>query len=536
MKPKNKLSKTLSSWRPSLTALLSAALIVLSAAPFHLYGLISIALLPTLLVMDRAPSLKAKLREAFWLGFFVSIGAFYWVAYVLNSFGGIPWPLAGVLLVLFACFAEPQFVLFALARFYIKKRLKPAVFPAIAAFAYVAIDTIVPKLFTDTLGHVFQTQSALVQVADLGGPTLLTFLILFWAESLVASMKRVRASLVAAVLLLVLATVYGENRRKEVTAIIEHQAKRVQVAGIQANIGDFEKLAAEQGVRGAADTVLANFQDLSTESLKLSPPPDLVIWPETTYPSTFGKPETQSEHARDMRLVDYIQSKQKPFIFGGYDRDDRHDYNAVFIVDSGSAPGDPLRTQVYRKHVLLWFGEYMPGSEIFPQLRKWFPQVANFGNGPGSEVFSVRLKNARVPELKISPVICYEALFPKLSIDAANRGSQAIVNVTNDSWFGPYGEPDLHFSLTVFRSIETRLPQIRVTNSGISAIVHPDGRIEGQTSVFEKAIINASIPVLDAPIPTLVKKWGNWFPVFSGVVVGLSLLLANLRRRKSPKK
>ncbi|MGZ3688656.1 MAG: hypothetical protein ACXVBW_10165, partial [Bdellovibrionota bacterium] len=70
--------------------------------------------------------------------------------------------------------------------------------------------------------------------------------------------------------------------------------------------------------------------------------------------------------------------------------------------------------------------------------------------------------------------------------------------------------PKLHLSLIAFRGIETRLPQLRSTNTGISTLILPDGEITNQTPVGQQATLNVSIPILPN-VPTLMKAWGDWF-------------------------
>jgi apolipoprotein N-acyltransferase len=120
-------------------------------------------------------------------------------------------------------------------------------------------------------------------------------------------------------------------------------------------------------------------------------------------------------------------------------------------------------------------------------------------------------------------------------IDEARKGAQFIMNITNDSWFGPSGEPKLHLSLTIFRSIETRLPQLRSTNTGISTLISADGEITQPTGIMESEILNAPIPVTD-PIPTLMKAWGDWFgPLALAVsLLGLAAFFVAIRPRATP--
>jgi apolipoprotein N-acyltransferase len=205
-----------------------------------------------------------------------------------------------------------------------------------------------------------------------------------------------------------------------------------------------------------------------------------------------------------------VRSRKVPLLFGGYDQKDGKDFNAFFFLSPEPIPGFPgdEDMQVYRKNILLLFGEFIPGAEQIAWIRNQFPQVGNFGRGPGPQVFKVR--SAKGQDVVFSPIICYEALFSDYVIKAARAGSQLILNITNDSWFGPWGEPELHLSLTVFRGIETRLPQLRSTNTGISTLVLPSGEMPQRTGIGTQEVMNATVPLI-TPVWTLMKTLGDWF-------------------------
>ena len=197
--------------------------------------------------------------------------------------------------------------------------------------------------------------------------------------------------------------------------------------------------------------------------------------------------------------------------------------------------GQELDFQIYHKNILLLFGEYIPGMESIRWLKEMFPQIGNFGRGPGPEVFPLPSINPGLGELRVSPVICYEALFPSYSIEAARKQSQLILNITNDSWFGPWGEPYMHLSLTIFRSIETRLPQLRATNTGVSALILPSGEMVRQSAVYQPEIMNVTVPVAEAAPWTLMKAWGDWFGTFA-VILGLFPMAFLVWRARRPAK
>jgi apolipoprotein N-acyltransferase len=457
---------------------------------------------------------------------------------------------------------QPQFPLFALLWRWARRTGNPLErssrtvlsstgLAILLALAYAGVDWVLPKLFVDTFGHSLYLAKHLRQAADLGGATLLTFAIVLSNDALYRLISHVRArsepSLLPALrttggpaavaLVLVLALwLYGLSRYETIRALETHPKSTVEIAVVQANIGDFDKIAAERGLSGAADKVIQTLFSMTDDALKHEPRPQAVIWPETSYPATFRTPSNAEEMDRDHRVENFARSRKVPILFGGYDHFADKDYNAFFFLSPDPSPGvaGPGDLQIYRKNMLLLFGEYIPGAEYFDFLKNLFPQVGNFGRGVGPSVLTIaRGPNDRDP-VRTGPIICYEALFPNYVIGAARQGSQLILNITNDSWFGESGEPILHLSLTTFRSIETRLPQLRATNTGISTLMLPDGEITQPTHIGVPEILYASVPLTD-PIPTLMKSWGDWFGWFALACGGLGLFgLAWRERRQLP--
>ncbi len=534
MPKKPSRSKPLNStrfWVPTWQGALSAVLIVAAFPPWDQSCLIWVALVPWLLELRRAEHKREALKSGLWLGILMCLLGFTWVATALHQYGPLPWPVSIAGLLLFSLTGQPQFAFFALLWVTLKRQdavkgrsLFDLRFAPALALAYAGMDWLIPKLFTDTLGHSLYNAPLARQSADAVGAFGLTALILLSNLAIAGLIARLRdreepsywPTLRAATPLALIALLafggnllYGRWRALAIQVAMSSSALgTVNAAAIQANIGDFDKIAAERGIRGAADKVLATYIDLSEQALGLEDKPDFLVWPETAYPSTFRKPSTPDDLFRDQKIEELVKARGVPLLFGGYDRTIRpaQDFNALFAL----APDGDL--QIYQKNILLLFGEYIPGAQWITSIKTMFPQVGNFGRGIGPSVLKVRVPRTRIPsgEIGFSPVICYEALFPDYTAEAARKGSQLILNITNDSWFGPWGEPHLHLALTAFRSIESRIPQLRATNTGISALILPDGEITQATPLNKPKILSARIPILQ-PVPTLIKAWGDWF-------------------------
>jgi apolipoprotein N-acyltransferase len=105
-----------------------------------------------------------------------------------------------------------------------------------------------------------------------------------------------------------------------------------------------------------------------------------------------------------------------------------------------------------------------------------------------------------------------------------------LVTLSNDSWFAATPGAHLHLIVSAFRSIETRRPQLRVTNSGISAIIDASGELTATTTVGERRALVGSVPLVRSA-DTLMLRWGDWFGPCAFAAGALALLLAMAKRR-----
>ena len=86
----------------------------------------------------------------------------------------------------------------------------------------------------------------------------------------------------------------------------------------------------------------------------------------------------------------------------------------------------------------------------------------------------------------LSVLICYESIFPDLARRSVKEGADVMVNITNDAWYGTSSAPYQLLAMAAMRSVETKVPMIRVANTGISAIILNDGSITATTPLFKR--------------------------------------------------
>jgi len=498
-----------------------AGAIVATALAFALYTRVElpwavlgwVALVPWLATLDR----EHRMRDALWSGVAMSIAftlaVFAWFASAIARYAGVP-PLAGyALLVLAAPLLQPQFVVFAGVRHAVGSRgggrLRTSV---AAASAWVGAEWLLPRLFGDTIGHGVYAFPTLRQGADLAGAAGLTFILLLVNEAGCDALARWRrsagravgAAAVAGGLVAALA-MYGAVRIRQLETTPQSQPPFTALL-VQANLEDYGGLRERRGAYGAVRRVLDVYEAMSTTALDRAPaPPELLVWPETVYPTTFGDPKSDAAAALDDDIVAFAASAGVPLFFGTYDRDAGREYNAAVLLQPDAS--NTASRDVYRKRRLFPLTEEVPAWLDTEPFRALLPWLGTWCPGDGPPILALRRRGGG--ELRLAPLVCRDAVDPTLALDAARRGADVIVTLSNDGWFAGEGGAELHLVVSAFRSIETRLPQIRATNGGISAVVTPTGEIVARSSVERPAVIAATVSPGGRPTP--MTRWGDWF-------------------------
>jgi len=180
-------------------------------------------------------------------------------------------------------------------------------------------------------------------------------------------------------------------------------------------------------------------------------------------------------------------------------------------------------TGVYDKYRLVPFGEFLPLGALMGSIgvRSLVHMPADFS--PGPRPAPIDLPSAP----RVQPLICYESLYPGFTPGGAGR-PEWIVNVSNDAWFGATSGPIQHLNLASYRAIETGLPVVRATPTGVSAMIDPWGRvIDGaRLDPGESGVIDSLLPQ-----PTGVTPYGRfgdlffWLMVLAGVAPTLGALI-----------
>ncbi|MEZ4217295.1 MAG: apolipoprotein N-acyltransferase [Myxococcota bacterium] len=313
---------------------------------------------------------------------------------------------------------------------------------------------------------------------------------------------RARGALAAAAIAAVVLA-YGVARERAFGADAGAAGEPVlRVGVVQADLGLLEKRDA--GLAGQRAHVAM------TRELLADGPLDLVVWPETAIARALRRPlPLDGQLVRGDLDVALLFGGTSVFEEGGR----RARANSAFLVGADGAIRD-----AYDKNLLIPIAEWLPFEDAWPALRASLPHAQRFR--ASRETPALRLGDAR-----IATPICYEAIRPAF-VRAMVRASRAnlLVTLANDAWFGDSREPHLHLALARLRAIEHRRWLVRATNSGVSAIVDPAGRVRAETGVLERATLRGRVGLRDDA--TLYARAGDWTGAAAVAAVAAALLVA----------
>jgi apolipoprotein N-acyltransferase len=242
--------------------------------------------------------------------------------------------------------------------------------------------------------------------------------------------------------------------------------------------------------------------------------PNVIIWPEAAPPNFLfnQSPEALGE-------IDQLTGQGRVLITGEarFQRtaEKLAFFNSLYIFNPGAA-----QPAIYDKFHLVPFGEYVPFATILNHIgvTKLTAGQEGFSTGDGPHTYQL----AHAPPA--TPLICYEIIFPG-AVTASQRPGW-FINVTDDSWFGPWAGPYQHLLIARARAIEEALPVARAANTGVSAVIDPYGRITARLGLGKMGVIDTGLPRAAAPLTYALYGDG----MFLLLLLSASLLAFAMRR------
>jgi apolipoprotein N-acyltransferase len=452
---------------------------------------------------------RAALAAGLVFGLAAYAGGFLWLWCLVGPFLDGNRTLGGALWLAYGAWFALGFGVYAALCSALRGRGWPLGVAGIAPL--VAVEWLQPQIFPLYAGNALVSAPILAQSADLGGPLLLTALVAVpnlaafetWRWWRGRRSRPLAVWTVAAAVTLAVAG-YGRVRMTAVDAAVR-AAPALRVGVVQANLGILEK---------SVQSLVTHARHLElTRALLADGDLDLVVWPETAYVRGVRGPLPVSGRP-------IVEDISVPLLFGaGSVREEdgrRRKSNSAFLVGA-----DGMIRDGYDKNLLIPFAEHVPLAGVLPI--DWFPHVEEFAAARDTPAL-------RLGAWRIATPICYEAIRPEF-VRRMMRASEPhlIVTLANDAWFGDSHEPWLHLALARLRAIEHRRFVVRSTNSGVSAVVDPVGRVVAQTGVLTRENLRATVHPLEGE--TVYGRLGDWPGWLAVALVALGLVVSPAPRR-----
>jgi len=434
-----------------------------------------------------------------------------WIFHVMHVYGGIGSPMSVLLLVLFALYLGLYHGLFGLLLALIAARrnqlnLRALVF---TPFLWVAVEmarTYITGFPWDLLGTTQIDNIPLARIATVTGVYGISFEIAL-VNTVVAAAFLVpyakRKLLLTASLSAAIALHAGKLLKPE--ALPTDQAATLVQANIPILGSDWSPEYFQQ--------TLSALQALSVRPQNDKPgSPGLILWPES--PAPFWATDLNLRHT----LAEIARNTNSYIIAGSIGIDHAGDphrppeiYNSASVVATNGA-----WTQRYDKIHLVPFGEYVPFAKLFSFAGGLTREIGTFSRGTSRRPVNVGDSEAGV-------FICYESIFPDEVRHLAANGAEFFVNVSNDGWYGEGGAPRQHLNMARMRAVENNRWLLRDTNSGVTAIIDPYGRVVDEVPRNQRTSLQGGYTLEENT--TFYTRHGDWFPFLCAIITLAGLLL-----------
>lgn len=480
-------------WRWELVSPLAGILLTLAFAPFNYSYLAIISLVFAFSSWLECTPFRVAIR-----GFLYGLGLFgsgiSWVYISIHDFGGAPVFGSVLLTLLIVCFWSlfPAITAYLSVKITGKQHKKKAIW--IFPFVWILVEYFRGYWLLNGFPWLqiayTQLETPLQGFVPIAGTYGAGFLLAMTTSVIVAGFNKLIKYHQSVIIIIVL---WGFGAFLQSIQWTMPIAKALNVALIQGNVNQDQKWLPKNRMK-----TLENYQKMTAQNWDA----DIIIWPETAIPAYLSQVEKfylepLSELAKKNKtdVVVSLPSKGK----------NNEYYNTVLTLGNNEGR--------YHKNHLLPFGEYLPLQPLSGFVLDLLNiKLGNFTSGGDNQKLLI------AGGYPFATSICYEDAFSEEAIRFLPEAA-FLVNVTNDAWFGDSIEPHQHMQLAQMRALETGRYMLRTTNTGVTAIVAPDGAIVSTAPLFTKTVLKGQIYPMTGMTP--YAKLGDRIIMF---ILGLCLL------------
>jgi apolipoprotein N-acyltransferase len=490
--------------------LLSVLLLVLAFPNFDLWFLAWIGIAPLLIVIARNPASRRSFLFGWFVGSVFFYATCYWLTYSMVHYAGIsPW-LAYTLLIPGAMIVGLFPALFAMVLAHLIKRW--GTFALLAAPPLWALMewgrlSVTGQLW-NALGYSQAFHPVLIRLARWGGVYAISFILVSVNASIALALckRDRRGALTAALVLTATATLVVLSNGKAAVAM-RIAPPVVAVVALQPNVPmDLDK--SPQELQELLNRHLVESQK-GLAALNQGNLPRLVIWPESPMNFAYG----QDSQLREL-LARFAKQNHTSLLFNSQELAPNSGfYNSALLINE-----EGRLVAQYDKIRLMPFGEYVP-------LPRWLPGSKQAKAIVGGFEAGNRYAQMPVGPLRAGVFICIESAYPWIPRTFTAQGADVLINISNDGYLGPTAVMKQHLANTIFRAVENGRPLLRVTNTGISAFITPQGEIRDATNGFQTAVRLWTLTT-SANEDTFYSRHGDLFIAFCGLMSVLLVILS----------
>jgi len=519
------VKKIFNSLHPNILVIISGILVTTGFPPLKLGFISYMALIPLIYAFER-DKFNLGVEKGFLFGVMLNLGILYWLS--LNK--GTEWYWAVLSMISAVLFLSLNYAMIGFIFGLLGKKLGAIKAIALLPVIWISIEYLRSLgRFGFTWNNLCYTQLyflPLIQISDIFGSFGLSFFVvmvnsilyLLFFKDISLRARKILLSFICISFAIVF--IYGIIRISMYSEK-SNKGKFIRVGIVQPNIDPNEKWT--KIYYDDVMNTLYNYTDSVAEHNV-----NLVVWPETAVPVYLRL----NQHGEMVRIRNKMKEHKVYLLTGVPDfkriGGEYKYYNSAFLIppDEGSIP-------TYSKLRLVPLGEYIPLSSVFPELGNINFGQGNFESGDSITIFKINTSNTSdtnsKSEVKFTVAICYESSFPDIVRKGVKKGSEMLVVISNDAWFGMTSAPYLHAEISRFRAVENRIPVVRAANTGVSMFIMPDGKVKRKIGFNKKGYLVADVLTGTGSLNT---KIGDWFSILNTITLAVLIVAIFIKRKE----
>ncbi|HEV2646998.1 MAG TPA: apolipoprotein N-acyltransferase [Acidobacteriaceae bacterium] len=422
------------------------------------------------------------------------LGNCYWIYQTMHLYGGIAAPAAAGILILFCLYLGLYHALFGALIAALRRTTSTPRTLLLSPFIWVAVELARARITGfpwDLLGITQVDNPLLTRLAPITGAYGLSFVIAavnaLWLSRITLKQRRyTRPAITAAAVTIVLVYIIALHRIQtpiqqgtDAYATLVQQNIEVGAAALAQGppLTTTQKLSTYSalslfpptaetcyGIPELTTTHCTSLPPTNSAATRTLQPTNLIVWPEA--PNGFLEQDPEFRQS----ISHLARTAQAPIIVGNIGTDQNSQPRPTLFNSADFIDANGTFTARYDKMHLVPFGEYVPYKKLFFFAGSLLDDVGQFQPGTQRSTFHTAGHT-------YATFICYESIFGDEIRHFETLGADVLVNISDDGWYGDTSAAWEHLNMVRMRAIENHRWVLRATNTGVTSVVNPYGRV-----------------------------------------------------------